>query len=394
MRDEIERFAAVGREEHVLEETGQPGTGAGIGPRTEVGEAGTRSPRALATSLAEMAESYAMQAIYGSKQAGADGQQGTDAENATNKLLTMLRGEETTNGGFDADGNDAGLILPMILLCNDARTSSACGTGDGTTCPCSTAAVPASGLEQTNAKGWEWKVLKHTGGTNMGVSQDLIVGNWLITKHICENQTTHVRSLGTAADLAGQLEHAAHAIVHAMKPSGITAGYNQQKMCLGQVVSSKACDGTSSSAYACACFDKADAANRGQGIKFINHLLAAANALRRLQRLRDDVTSHNDTVTAIEKHRLSAKEKRADTGNTGKINTSARAGNGGQEQQTNVAAGKGAAATTESACEKMGGQWDAHRQACSAAQQEKRRTPTVKRGGTPRKRTSQATWDQ
>ncbi|KAH8603899.1 hypothetical protein ERJ75_001774800 [Trypanosoma vivax] len=228
-----------------------------------------------------------------------------------------------------------------------------------------------------------------------GLRQDLIVGNWLISKHICENHTTHARSLGTVADLAGQLEAAAHAIVHAMKPSGQAEGYSQQKMCLGQVVSSKACDGdTSSSAYACACFDKAAAANRGQGIKFINHLLTAANALRRLQRLRDDVTRHNDTVTAIEKHRLSAKEKRADTGNTGKINTSARAGKGEQEQQTNVAAGKGAAATTESACEKMGGQWDAHRQACSAAQQEKRRTPPVKQGETPQKRTSQATWEQ
>ncbi|KAH8612334.1 hypothetical protein ERJ75_000899900 [Trypanosoma vivax] len=189
----------------------------------------------------------------------------------------------------------------------------------------------------------------------MGSDKDLIVGNWLISKHICENHTTHARSLGTVADLAGQLEAAAHAIVHAMKPSGQAEGYSQQKMCLGQVVSSKACDGdTSSSAYACACFDKAAAANRGQGIKFINHLLTAANALRRLQRLRDDVTRHNDTVTAIEKHRLSAKEKRADTGNTGKINTSARAGKGEQEQQTNVAAGKGAAATTESACEQMG----------------------------------------
>ncbi|KAH8614850.1 hypothetical protein ERJ75_000646000 [Trypanosoma vivax] len=162
-----------------------------------------------------------------------------------------------------------GLILPMILLCNDGRPSTACGTGDGTTCPCSTAAVPASGLAHTEAKDKVWSVLKATSGTNMGSSQDLIVGNWLITKHICENHTTHVRSLGTAADLAAQLEHAAHAIVHAMKPSGITAGYNQQKMCLGQVVSSKACDGdTSSSAYACACFDKAAAANRGQGIKF------------------------------------------------------------------------------------------------------------------------------
>ncbi|CCD20548.1 hypothetical protein, conserved in T. vivax [Trypanosoma vivax Y486] len=284
----------------------------------------------------------------------------------------MLRGSTNTNGGFDAEGNDAGIILPMILLCNDGiRGTASCGISGGTTCPCSTAAVPASGLANTDAKDEVWTVLKATSGTNMDSDKDLIVGNWLITKHICENQTTHARSLGTAADLAGRLEAAAHAIVHAMKPSGKTAGYNQQKMCLGQVVSSKACDGdTSSSAYACACFDKAAAANRGQGIKFINHLLTAANALRRLQRLRDDVTRHNDTVTAIEKHRLSAKEKRADTGNKGKINTSARAGKGEQEQQTNVAAGKGAAATTESACEKMGGQWDAHRQACSTAGEE------------------------
>ncbi|KAH8612336.1 hypothetical protein ERJ75_000900400 [Trypanosoma vivax] len=44
---------------------------------------------------------------------------------ATNKLLTMLRGSTTTAKGFDEDGNDAGLILPMILLCNDGTSSSA-----------------------------------------------------------------------------------------------------------------------------------------------------------------------------------------------------------------------------------------------------------------------------
>ncbi|KAH8614852.1 hypothetical protein ERJ75_000646500 [Trypanosoma vivax] len=163
-----------------------PGTGAGIGPRTEVGEAGTRSPRALATSLAEMAEATRCRQFTAASRreltAAGDGRRKRD-----NKLLTMLRGEDT-NGGFDADGNDAGLILPMILLCNDARTSSACGTGDGTTCPCSTAAVPASGLEQTNAKGWEWKVLKAHGRYQHGRQPDLIVGNWLITKHICETK--------------------------------------------------------------------------------------------------------------------------------------------------------------------------------------------------------------
>ncbi|CCD20870.1 hypothetical protein, conserved in T. vivax [Trypanosoma vivax Y486] len=270
MRDGIESFVAVGREGHVVEETGGQGSGDGIGTQPSVGSARTRSPRAVADDLAKMAESYAMQEIYGSKKEGT-GQQLPVAEAATNKLLTIVRGSTTTAKGFDEDGNEAGLILPMILLCKD---------------------------------------------------------------------------------------------------------------------------GTSSSAYACACFDKADAANRGQGIKFINHLITFANALRRLQRLRDDVTRHKATVTAIEKHKLSTQERRADTGNAGKINTSARAGKGEQEQQTNVAAGKGAAATTESACEKMGGQWDAHRQACSAAQQEKRRTPPVKRGGTPRKRTSQATWEQ
>ncbi|KAH8614420.1 hypothetical protein ERJ75_000689600 [Trypanosoma vivax] len=163
-----------------------------------------------------MAESYAMQAIYGSKQG--TGQQVPDAEAATNKLLTMLRGSTTTAKGFDAEGNEAGPILPMILLCKD---------------------------------------------------------------------------------------------------------------------------GTSSSAYACACFDKADAANRGQGIKFINHLLTAANALRRLQRLRDDVTRHNATVTAIEKHRLSTKEERADTGNTGKINTSQRAGKGNKNSKLTWQQAKG-----------------------------------------------------
>ncbi|KAH8612306.1 hypothetical protein ERJ75_000902500 [Trypanosoma vivax] len=59
---------------------------------------------------------------------------------------------------------------------------------------------------------------------HMGSSQDLIAGNWLISKHICENRTKRVRSLGTAADLAGQLEAAAHAIVHAMKPSDTAEG--------------------------------------------------------------------------------------------------------------------------------------------------------------------------
>ncbi|CCD20630.1 hypothetical protein, conserved in T. vivax [Trypanosoma vivax Y486] len=394
MRAGIESLEAVGREGHVAEETGGPGSGDGIGTQPSVGSVRTRSPRAIADDLAKMAESYAMQAIYGSKQG--TGQQVPDAEAATNKLLTMLRGSTTTNGGFDEEGNDEGLILPMILLCNDGTSGNkSCGTSGGTTCPCSTAPVDNGSLENTEAKGRVWSVLKATSGSNMGSDKDLIVGNWLISKHSCENHTTHARSLGTVADLAGQLEAAAHAIVHAMKPSGKTAGYNQQKMCLGQVVSNQACDGDKSSgAYACACFDKAAEANRGQGIKFINHLLAAANALRRLQRLRDDVTRHNATITAIEKHRLSAKEKRADTGNTGKINTSAIAGKGEQEQKTNVAAGKGAAATTESACEQMGGQWDAHRQACSTAQQEKRRTPPVNKGETPQKRTSQATWEQ
>ncbi|KAH8604434.1 hypothetical protein ERJ75_001719400 [Trypanosoma vivax] len=76
MRDETESFAAVGREEHVVEETGQRGTGEGIGPRTGVGEAGTRSPRAVADGLTKMAESYAMQAIYGSRQQGAEDRRG------------------------------------------------------------------------------------------------------------------------------------------------------------------------------------------------------------------------------------------------------------------------------------------------------------------------------
>ncbi|KAH8612312.1 hypothetical protein ERJ75_000903100 [Trypanosoma vivax] len=70
-----------------------------------------------------MAESYAMQAIYGSKQ-GRDGQQVPDTEDKTNALLTMLRGSEAANGGFDAEGNEAGLILPMILLCNDGTSRS------------------------------------------------------------------------------------------------------------------------------------------------------------------------------------------------------------------------------------------------------------------------------
>ncbi|CCD19179.1 hypothetical protein, conserved in T. vivax [Trypanosoma vivax Y486] len=307
-----------------------------------------------------------MKAIYGTTKLGSEQKVPNEGEE-TNELLAMLRGTKATNGGFDAVDNDPGLILPMILLCNDGRSGNkGCGTSEGNTCPCSPQPVSNGSLENTEAKGWVWKVLKATEGTDMDSAKHLIIGNWLITKHICENRTTHVRSLGTAADLAAQLEHAAHGIVHAMKPSGKADGYKGQKMCLGQVVSNQACDGgKSSGAYACACFDKAAEANRGKGIKFINHLLAAANALRRLQRLRDEVTRHKATINAIEERRLSAKEKRADTGNTGKINTSARAGKGEQEQQPNVAAGKGAAPTTESACEQMGGQWDAHRQACS-----------------------------
>ncbi|CCD18653.1 hypothetical protein, conserved in T. vivax, (fragment), partial [Trypanosoma vivax Y486] len=294
MRAEIEKFVAVGREGHVVEETGGQGGGAGIGPHEAVGEAGTKGPRAIAAGLAKLAESYAMQAIYGTEEVGSE-QKVPDAEDETNALLTMLRGTKAENGGFDEEGNDEGLILPMILLCNDGTSGNkSCGSSEGTKCPCSTAAVNNGSLENTEAKDKVWSVLKATEGTDMDSTKHLIVGNWLITKHICENHTTHARSLGTAADLAGQLEAAAHAIVHAMKPSGKAEGYSQQKMCLGQVVSNQACDGgKNSGAYACACFDKAAEANRGKGIKFINHLLTAANALRSLQRLRDEETRHN-----------------------------------------------------------------------------------------------------
>ncbi|KAH8612323.1 hypothetical protein ERJ75_000902800 [Trypanosoma vivax] len=124
MRDGIESFAAVGREGHVVEETGGPGSGDGIGTEPSVGrEDAERDPKTIADDLAKMAESYAMQAIYGSKQ-GRDGQQVPDTEDKTNALLTMLRGSEAANGGFDAEGNEAGLILPMILLCNDGTSRS------------------------------------------------------------------------------------------------------------------------------------------------------------------------------------------------------------------------------------------------------------------------------
>ncbi|KAH8603905.1 hypothetical protein ERJ75_001774000 [Trypanosoma vivax] len=101
MRDGIESFVAVGREGHVVEETEGPGSGDGIGTQPSVGSARTRSPRAVADDLAKMAESYAMQEIYGSKQG--TGQQVPDAEAATNKLLTMLRGSTTTAKGFDEE---------------------------------------------------------------------------------------------------------------------------------------------------------------------------------------------------------------------------------------------------------------------------------------------------
>ncbi|KAH8612322.1 hypothetical protein ERJ75_000902400 [Trypanosoma vivax] len=92
MRDGIESFAAVGREGHVVEETGGPGSGDGIGTQPSVGrEDAERDPKTIADDLAKMAESYAMQAIYGSKQ-GRDGQQVPDTEDKTNALLTMLRG--------------------------------------------------------------------------------------------------------------------------------------------------------------------------------------------------------------------------------------------------------------------------------------------------------------
>ncbi|KAH8614413.1 hypothetical protein ERJ75_000690400 [Trypanosoma vivax] len=306
----------------------------------------------------------------------------------------MLRGTKATNGGFDEVGNDGGLILPMILLCNDGRSgNTGCGTSEGNTCPCSPQAVDNGSLENTEAKGWVWKVLKATEVTDMDSAKHLIIGNWLITKHICENRTTHVRSLGTAADLAAQLEHCAHGIVHAMKPSGKADGYKGQKMCLGQVVSNQACDGgKSSGAYACACFDKAAEANRGKGIKFINHLLAAANALRRLQRLRDEVTRHRATINAIEERRLSAKEKRADTGNTGKINTSARAGKGNKNSSLTWQQAKGPPRQQKAHASR----WEANgtRTGRRAAQKEKRRTPPVKQGETPQKRTSQASWEQ
>ncbi|KAH8603895.1 hypothetical protein ERJ75_001775000 [Trypanosoma vivax] len=237
--------------------------------RTERRQGDAEATKAVADDLAKMAESYAMQAIYGSKQG--DGQQ-CGRRSATNGYSRCCAARRP-HKGFDADGNEAGLILPMILLCNDGKVAarklrherrhhvpmqhrSRAASGRQTQ-------MPKQGVERAESN----ERYQH------GLRQDLIAGNWLISKHICENRTTHVRSLGTAADLAGQLEAAAHAIVHAMKPSGQAEGYSQQKMCLGQVVSSKACDGdTSSSAYACACFDKAAAANRGQGIKFVNHL--------------------------------------------------------------------------------------------------------------------------
>ncbi|KAH8614954.1 hypothetical protein ERJ75_000635700 [Trypanosoma vivax] len=84
MRHEIESFAAVGREENVLEEQGQRGTGEGIGPRTAVNEARTASPRKIAARLTKLAEGYAMQAVYGTEEVGSEEQKVPDAEDKTN----------------------------------------------------------------------------------------------------------------------------------------------------------------------------------------------------------------------------------------------------------------------------------------------------------------------
>ncbi|KAH8603897.1 hypothetical protein ERJ75_001774600 [Trypanosoma vivax] len=154
----------------------------------------------------------------------------------------MLRGSTTTNGGFDEEGNDEGLILPMILLCNDGTSGTKVAAPAAA--PRAHAAPHRRQRFTRKHRGQRqvWSVLKATSGSNMGSDKDLIVGNWLITSTLRKPHDTR-KVAGTVADLAGQLEAAAHAIVHAMKPSGKTAGYNQQKMCLGQVVSNQACDG-------------------------------------------------------------------------------------------------------------------------------------------------------
>ncbi|KAH8612350.1 hypothetical protein ERJ75_000898800 [Trypanosoma vivax] len=78
-----------------------------------------------------------------------------------------------------------------------------------------------------------------------GLRQDLIIGTGSSQAHLRKPHNTR-KVAGTAADLAGQLEAAAHAIVHHEAKPEVT-----QKMCLGQVVSNQACDGgASSGAYA------------------------------------------------------------------------------------------------------------------------------------------------
>ncbi|KAH8612356.1 hypothetical protein ERJ75_000898600 [Trypanosoma vivax] len=106
MRAEIESLEAVGREgQWSKRQEDQEAV-------TELARHGrrrsaTRSPRAVAESLAKLAERYAMQAIYGSEKAGMNSKV-PDAEDETNALLTMLRGIEDTNGGFDEEATTRG----------------------------------------------------------------------------------------------------------------------------------------------------------------------------------------------------------------------------------------------------------------------------------------------
>ncbi|KAH8614414.1 Trypanosomal VSG domain [Trypanosoma vivax] len=180
----------------------------------------------------------------------------------------------------------------MILLCNDGTAGGTVADGPWDDVPVQPETSAGNFTRRHRGQGLGVERAESTGRYHMDSNNTLIIGNWLVTKHICENQTRHAASIRTTADLPARIEHAAQAIVHAMKPSGTQDRYGQQKMCLGQVVTNKDCNGAQGGgAYACACFDKAAAANGGQGLKFINHLFDAANALRRLQRLRDDVNA-------------------------------------------------------------------------------------------------------
>ncbi|KAH8612348.1 hypothetical protein ERJ75_000899600 [Trypanosoma vivax] len=82
MRERIESFAAVGREGHVVEETGGPGSGDGIGTQPSRRQRATQEPRAVADDLAKMARATRCRRFTAASR-GSE-QKVPDAEDATN----------------------------------------------------------------------------------------------------------------------------------------------------------------------------------------------------------------------------------------------------------------------------------------------------------------------